>query len=115
MAGRRRHGPGYALVGGAVHDVGVRAPVHVELLLQVRRVDRQAKQNCWYSVPSSARRPCSRGTCQSQADLVRGGHQYGAQRAHSLATPCQPDGRPDTAMVPDVGISLPLQVHAAPL
>ena len=35
--------PAHALVGGAAHDVRVRALVNADLLLQVRRVDGQAE------------------------------------------------------------------------
>jgi hypothetical protein len=39
----RRQGSGHALVGGAAHDVRVRALVKAEFLLQVCRVDGQAE------------------------------------------------------------------------
>jgi hypothetical protein len=57
VVGGRRQGSGHALVGGAAHEVRVRALVNVEFLLPLRRVDGRPKQNCQYSVPSSARRP----------------------------------------------------------
>src|SRR5215211_965189 len=41
------------------HDVRVRAPVNVEFLLQVCRVDGQAEAELLVPVPSSARRPSS--------------------------------------------------------
>src|SRR5215218_4159632 len=55
----RRQGSGHGLVGGAAHDVRVRALVNVDLLLQGRGSTGRPKQNSQYSVPSSARRPSS--------------------------------------------------------
>jgi hypothetical protein len=42
MVGRRQ-GPGHALVGGAAHEVRVRALVKADLLLRLRLVDGQAE------------------------------------------------------------------------
>jgi hypothetical protein len=41
--GCRRQGPGHSLVGGAAHEVRVRALVRVEFLFRLRRVVGQAE------------------------------------------------------------------------